>query len=242
MTGGARMATTREVRYFDGDEPLNGMFASDSSPLQRPGILIIHGGAGLDDHARGRAERFADAGYLAFACDMYGESVRGKRDRVMQQIAELRRDRSALSGRVDAAIGMLNSDERFDGRLAVVGYCLGGMIALECARAGIDVAGIVSVHGNLGTSASAEPGSIKTRMLVCHGSLDPHAPMTQVSAFVEEMNRAGADFQLVIYGRAMHGFTHETAIQSANGVAYDAAADARSAVAIQTFLDELFAG
>jgi dienelactone hydrolase len=234
------MITTHDVRYFDGDEALDGMLAWNSSSQQRPGVLIVHGGAGLDDHARGRAQRFADAGYLAFACDMYGESVRGKRDRVMQQIAELRRDRTALTARVNAAIDTLSSDERFDGRLAIVGYCLGGLIALECARAGFDVAGVVSVHGNLGTAAPAEPDSIKTRMLVCHGSLDPHSPMTQVSAFVEEMNRAGADFRVVVYGRAMHGFTHETAIQPAIGVAYDAAADARSAVAIQTFLDELF--
>src|SRR4030095_8158598 len=220
------MATTHDVRYFDGDEALNGMFAWKSSlPERRPGVLIVHGGAGLDDHARGRAQRFADAGYLAFACDMYGESVSGKRDRVMQQIAELRRNRTALTARVDAAVGTLSSDERFDGRLAVVGYCLGGLIALECARAGMDVAGVVSVHGNLGTAVPAVPGSIKARMLVCHGSLDPHAPMTQVSAFVEEMNRAGADFRLVVYGHAMHGLQPDTAIQPANGAASEAAAD-----------------
>ena len=237
------MATTQDVRYFDNDEALNGMFAWTSSGAQRrPGVLIIHGGAGLDDHARGRAKRFADAGYLAFACDMYGESVTGKRDRVMQQIAELRRNRAALTARVDAAIGTLSSEERFDGRLAVVGYCLGGLIALECARAGIDVAGVVSVHGNLGTAAPAEPGSIKSRILVCHGALDPHSPMTDVAVFADEMNRAGADYQLIVYGGAMHGFTHESAIQPANGVAYSATADARSQVAIQTFLNELFAG
>ena len=237
------MVMTHDVRYFDGDEALNGMFACHSSPpQQRPGIVIVHGGAGLDDHARGRAQKFADAGYLAFACDMYGESIRGKRDRVMQQIAHLRSARIALTTRVDAAIRVLSADVRFDGRLAIVGYCLGGLIALECARARLDVAGVVSVHANLGTAAPAEPGSIKARVLVCHGSLDPHSPGTQVSAFAEEMNRAEADFQLIVYGRAMHGFTHEAAIQPANGVAYDAAADRRSAVAIQTFLDELFAG
>ena len=237
------MATTHDIRYFDGDEALNGMFAWDASlPQRRPGILIIHGGAGLDAHARGRAQRFADVGYLAFACDMYGESVRGNRDRVMQQIANLRRDRTALTARVQSAIGMLRQDERFNGLLVMVGYCLGGMIALECARAGMEVAGVVSVHGGLGTEGRAEPGSIKTKVLVCHGSLDPHSPMTHVAEFVEEMNRADADFRLIVYGRAMHGFTHESAIQPVNGVAYDATADARSAVAIQTFLDEIFAG
>jgi dienelactone hydrolase len=237
------MASTQDVRYFDGDEALNGMFAWESpSPHRRPGVLVIHGGAGLDDHARGRAQRFADAGYLAFACDMYGESVRGNRDRVIQRIADLRGDRAALRARVDAAIATLGSDARFDGRLAVVGYCLGGMVALEYARTGVAVAGVVSVHGSLQTTTQAEPDSIKTRIFVCHGSLDPHAPMAHVALFVDEMNRAGADFQLVVYGRALHGFTHETANQPANGVCYNAAADARSTADIQTFLDELFPG
>jgi dienelactone hydrolase len=232
---------TEDIRYRDGDEALNGVFVWDSAPQQRrPGILVIHGGAGLDDHARGRARRLAEAGFVAFACDMYGESVRGRRDRVMQHIGELRRDRAALCRRAQAAIDQLASHAQIDGRMVVVGYCLGGMVGLELARAGIDLAGVVSVHGGLETTRRAEPSTIKTRILVCHGALDPHVPLAHVAAFTEEMNRAGADYQLVIYGGAMHGFTHETAIQPANGVAYNATADARSSRAIQTFVDELF--
>lgn len=235
------MAEALEVRYFDGDAALNGMFAWPScAPERRPGVLVVHGGAGLDDHARGRARRFADAGYLAFACDMYGEAVRGHRDRIMQQIGELRGNRAALSLRVGAAIGMLKEHPQCDGRVVMIGYCLGGLVALESARAGLDLSGVVCVHGNLSTAAPAQAGSIKARILVCHGSRDPHAPASQVPAFVDEMNLAGADYQLVIYGGAMHGFTHETATEPANGVAYDATADRRSSIAIKTFLDDLF--
>jgi len=228
------------VRYFDGDETLNGVFSWDADlPHRRPGILVIHGGAGLDDHARGRARRFAAAGYVAFACDMYGESIRGKRDRVMQHIGELRRDRAALTRRAQMAIDQLASHDRVDGRIAAVGYCLGGLIALELARGGVDLAGVVSVHGSLQTMRPAEGGATKSRILVCHGALDPHAPPAHVAAFVEEMNQAGADYQLIVYGGAMHGFTHEAAIQEVNGVAYNAVADARSSNAIQMFFDEL---
>jgi len=236
------MIETRDVRYRDGDEALNGVFMWDAAaPPRRPGVLVIHGGAGLDDHARGRARRFAEAGFVAFACDMYGESVAGKRDRVMQHIGELRRDRAALCRRAQAGIDQLASHAQTDGRMVAVGYCLGGMVGLELARAGIDLAGVVSVHGGLETTRPAEPSTIKTRVLVCHGALDPHVPMAHVAAFTDEMNRAGADYQLIVYGGAMHGFTHETAIQPVNGVAYNAPADARSARAIQAFADELFA-
>ena len=234
------MIETRDVRYFDGDEALNGVFTWDTDPPhRRPGILVIHGGAGLDDHARGRAKRFAAAGYVAFACDMYGESISGKRDRVMQHIGELRRDRAALMRRAQMAIDQLTSPDRVDGRIAAVGYCLGGLIALELARGGVDLAGVVGVHGSLQSTRPAEANTIKSRILVCHGSLDPHSPPAHVGTFIEEMNRAGADYQLIAYGSAMHGFTHESAIEPVNGVAYNAVADARSSNAIQMFLDEL---
>src|SRR5437879_2006671 len=84
-------------------------------------------------------------------------------------------------------IGVLASQPRVDGRIAAVGYCFGGMTVLELARSGIDLAGVVSIHGSLATSRPAQPGSVKAKILVCHGALAPHVPMTQVDAFVEEM-------------------------------------------------------
>jgi len=235
------MIQTEARSYRDGDETLNGVFAwDDAIAARRPGVLVIHGGAGVDDHAKGRARRFAEAGFVAFACDMYGESVRGNRERVIKHIGNLRSNRAALCGRGQAGIDVLASHPQVDGRLAAVGYCFGGMVSLELARGGVDLAGVVSVHGSLETTAAAEPATIKSKIFVCHGALDPHAPPTQVAGFVEEMNRAGADFQLIVYGGAMHGFTHEAAVQPVNGVAYHAVTDTRSSRAIQGFLDEIF--
>jgi dienelactone hydrolase len=125
--------------------------------------------------------------------------------------------------------------------MAAVGYCFGGMAVLELARAGANLLGVVSVHGSLHSPAPAKPGSIKAKVLVHHGALDPHVPMGRVSEFVEEMTHAGADWQLVLYGGAMHGFTHEKATgRETPGVAYDALTDARSSAAIDLFLREIF--
>jgi dienelactone hydrolase len=85
-----------------------------------------------------------------------------------------------------------------------------------------------------------QPGAIKAKILVCHGALDPHVPITQVNAFVEEMNRASTDYQLIVYGSAMHGFTHEAGLKMP-GVQYNAPADHRSSAAIHNFLTEAFA-
>jgi dienelactone hydrolase len=231
---------TQAIEYRDGDTELTGCLVLNNARQQSgPGILVIHGGAGLDNHAKGRAMRLAELGFVVFACDMYGNGVAGDRQRVMARIRELRGDRAQLCQRARAGMRVLESHPQVDGRIAAVGYCFGGMTALELARSGMELAGVISVHGSLDTAQAAQPGVVKARILVCHGALDPHVPMTQVMAFSEEMNRGGADWQLIMYGGAMHGFTHDTGPEMP-GVAYHAPADARSALAIQNFLTELF--
>jgi dienelactone hydrolase len=126
-----------------------------------------------------------------------------------------------------------------DDRLAAVGYCFGGMAVLELARSGFDLMGAVSVHGTLDTLCKSQPNSVKARILICHGALDPHISMEQVNAFIEEMKLARVDWQLIMYGEAMHGFTHQGETQIP-GVAYHALSDSRSARAIQNFFGELF--
>jgi dienelactone hydrolase len=128
-------------------------------------------------------------------------------------------------------------------RLAAVGFCFGGMAALTLARSGAGLTGVVSIHGSLSTVRPAEPGAVTAKVLVCHGASDPHVPMDDVVAFTEEMNRAGADWQLAVYGRAPHGFTHRHAAPGATpGVAYDPLADERSFAAARTFLADALAG
>lgn len=237
-----KMIETREVPYNDGNTQLRGFLAWDpNSSDSRPGILVVHGGAGLDDHAKGRSRRLAELGYVVFACDMYGEGVPGNRERVMQCITTFQRDPAALCDRANAGLEVLKSHSQVNGQLAAVGYCFGGMTVLQMARRGGALAGVVSVHGSLQTAVPAQPASIHARILVCHGALDPHVPMSHVSAFAEEMIHAGADWQLIMYGGAMHGFTHESATGQQPGVAYHASSDARSSIAIRNFLAEIFA-
>ena len=231
---------TKQASYADGDAKLNGIFFYDEShATKRPGVLVIHGGAGLDDHAKNRARRFAELGYVAFACDMYGEGVAGDRQRIMACINNLRAEPDRLPRRANAGIEVLSAHPLTNGHIAAVGYCFGGMTVLELARSGAQIAGAVSVHGSLDTKHPAAPDAIKAKILVCHGALDPHVPLTQVTAFADEMKSANADWQLIIYGQAVHGFTHEDK-WNVPGVAYHAASDARSWRAIEAFFAEIF--
>ena len=234
--------TTGPLPYRDGEIALTGYLAWDEAlPHKRPGILIIHGGAGLDDHAKGQARRYAALGFLVLGCDMFGDGVAGDRERVMASIIGLRDDPQRMCQRGQAGLAALASHPTVDGRLAAIGFCFGGMAVLALARAGLDLAGAVSIHGSLATPRPAHPGSVKAKVLVLHGALDPYVPVTDVTAFIEEMNRAGSDWQLTVYGGAVHGFTHKDAVAGANpGVAYDALTDQRSFGATRTFLAEVF--
>src|SRR5580704_4461414 len=140
---------TQTIGYRDGDTELTGLLAwDDSRDHQRPGILVVHGGAGLDNHAKGRARRLAELGFVVLACDMYGNGVAGNRERVMARIMELRSDPAKLCRRARAGIEVLVSHPQVDGRMAAVGYCFGGMTVLELARSGsVELAGVISVHG-----------------------------------------------------------------------------------------------
>lgn len=231
---------TQLKAYRDEDVALTGFLASAANGGKRPGILVVHGGAGMDEHAKAQARRFAEIGYLAFACDLYGDGVAGNRERVMARVVELRDQPTLLLRRAQAGMQVLASQPEVDGRLAAVGYCFGGMTVLQMARSGVELSGVVSIHGSLKTTLPAQPSQVKAKILVCHGALDPHVPMADVTGFVEEMNRAEVDWQLVVLGGAMHGFTHPDSAHLLPGVAYNGLADARSFVATQRFLAELF--
>jgi len=230
------------VNYSDGDVHLTGFLAWDVTRTERrPGILVVHGGRGVDDHAKGRARQLAELGFVAFACDMYGDDVAGDREHKMARIKELSADPTRICQRAKAGIDVLASHPQVDGRMAAIGYCFGGMTVLELARSGAELAGVVSIHGSLKTTRAAPASAVKAKVLVCHGALDPHVPQSHVTAFIDEMNNAGADWQLIVYGGAMHGFTDENPAEfKVPGVAYNATADARSRGAMEKFLGELF--
>ena len=234
--------TTRDLSYRDLDTSLTGLFCWNDVQERRPGILLIHGGAGLDAHAREQACRYAALGYAVLACDMFGDGIAGDRERVMTCLLALRDDPDLLIRRGQAGLTALAGCPEAAGPTAAVGFCFGGMAALALARAGADLAGVVSIHGSLATSAPAGPGAVTAKVLACHGAADPHVPPADVAAFAAEMNRAEADWQLVMHGRALHGFTHKHAAPGATpGVAYDRLADERSFAAARAFLAEALA-
>lgn len=245
LAGAARAEVkTRVVDYTSGDTELQGMLAwNDADTGKRPGVLVIHEWWGHNQHARNQAERLAKAGYVAFALDMFGKGkVTTHPVDAKGFVAEATSDPARLRARFDAALAVLKQDPNVDPeKIAVVGYCFGGTVALSMARAGADVDAVIALHAGLKLSVPAEPGKIKARILVLTGGADPMVPSEQVQAFEQEMRAAGAKVEVVTYPEAKHGFTNPDADKvGIPALGYDAKADQESWTKLAGLLKEVF--
>ena len=123
----------------------------------------------------------------------------------------------------------------------MIGYCFGGYVALELARSGADLAGVVTFHGALSTAAPQDAANIKGKVLVLSGGSDPVVPDSQIDEFKDSLRAAPhVDWQVVSYSGAMHAFTNPDATAPDSGAAYQATADRRSWAAMRAFFDEIF--
>jgi dienelactone hydrolase len=246
VVGAARAEIqTREVEYQSGGTPLQGFFAwDDAATGKRPGVLVIHEWWGHNQHARNQAIRLAKAGYVGFALDMFGKGKVTTHPADAQSfVAEATSDPARLKARFDAGLAELRRDPHVDPtKVAVIGYCFGGTVALNMARAGADVAAVITLHAGLKLSVPAEKGKIKARkILVLTGGADPMVSTEQVADFAKEMADAGADVTVISYPGAKHAFTNPDADKAGvPALAYDADADRKSWDEVVKLLNEVF--
>jgi dienelactone hydrolase len=235
---------SKTVEYLQGQTVLEGYLAYDDAISGiRPGVVVVHDWMGVNDFARKRVDDLARMGYVALAADIYGKGIRPKdANEAMALVSKYKSDRALMRARAWAALDKLTDQPQTDrARVAAIGFCFGGTTALELARAGAPLEGVVSFHGGLDTPNPQDAKKIKAKILVLHGADDPHVPPEQVAAFEKEMRDAGVDWQLVKYGGAVHAFTIPTAgNDNSKGVAYNARADRRSLQAMKDFFAEIF--
>lgn len=243
---GGAMIRTEPVNYSAGGLQCRGEITyDDSTQGRRPAVIIVHEWWGLNDYPRSRAVQLAQLGYVAFAVDMYGDGkVTSSPAEAGKWAGEVRGNRKLLRERAAAALETIKKNDKVDpNRIAAIGYCFGGTVVLEMARAGDDVKGVVSFHGGLEPGKDVETVTpIKPKVLALNGGADPHATPEQVKALEDEMRTAGADLQVVNYPGAVHGFTNPAAGNDpSKGVAYQEAADKQSWEKMKEFLQRIFA-
>jgi dienelactone hydrolase len=205
---------TEEVTYSADSVTMMGYLAYDTYlEGKRPGVLVVHEWWGHNEYARKRARMLAEMGYVALALDMYGGGKKADHPEDAGRFAAaVMQNMDQAKGRFLAALDLLKKNENTDpNRVAAIGYCFGGGIVLNMARLGVDVKGVASFHGSLGTANPAQPGTVKAAMLVCNGADDPFTTAEQIEQFKKEMTDAKVDLTFKSYPGAKHSFTNPEA-------------------------------
>jgi dienelactone hydrolase len=238
---------TNTLNYkVDGEDFTGYMAYDDQFEGKRPGILVVHEWWGLNEFARAEVDRLAKEGYTAFALDMYGSGKRATHPEDAKKFMQATMgDSQAMEARFRTAMDILkNHDTVESGKIAAQGYCFGGAVVLNMARMGLDLDGVVSYHGSLGSDVQASTGGISARILSYTGGADPFVPNEQVAGFVTEMMNAKADLTLVSFPGARHSFMVPDADRISEKfnmpVGYDQSAAQRATQGTLDFYQDIF--
>ncbi|SDT81436.1 Dienelactone hydrolase [Streptomyces sp. TLI_053] len=200
--------TARTVEYAADGLTMIGHLALPAGAGRRPAVLVGPEGMGLGDVERRRAEALAGLGYVALAFDLHGGRYLGDPEEMLARCLPLLADPERMRGIGHAALDVLRAEPRTDpDRIAAVGYGTGGVIALELGRDGAGLRAIGTVNG-LATGRPGETARIRCPVWAGVGSEDPIVPPAQRDAFTAEMQAAGVDWRLTVYGGALHAFHH----------------------------------
>ena len=235
--------TTRAVEYAHGGKAFEGLLAYDAAKAgKRPAVLVSHAWAGRSAGEEAFAKDLAALGYAGFALDLYGKGVLGKTNEECQALmTPLVSNRPLLQERLLNVIEVVKGLPEVDAsRIAIIGFCFGGLCALDVARTGADIRGAASFHGLFGAPGNTRGKKIKAKVIAFHGYDDPMVKPEEILALGNELTEAGADWQIHAYGGVMHAFMNPLANDPAFGTVYDKRAAGRAWASMTAFLGECF--
>ena len=234
------------VEWTIGEQAFSGVLVyDDAGNAKRPGLVMVPDWKGVTADATATAKKLAGTHYVILVADVYGKGVRPKNDaEAMVQVKQLYADRGTLRQRAEKALEVLKAQAGKApvdiSHIGAIGFCFGGATALELARSGADIAGVVSFHGTLPTSMPAAKDAVKASLLVLNGADDKNTSLEDVAAFKKEMDAAGVDWQFVDFSGAVHCFALENA-HSPPGCVYNPRVATRAVVMMDDFFRERFA-
>lgn len=247
LMGAAAHAAVKEepVTYKDGDTTMKGFIVYDDAKKgRRPGIVVVHEWWGVTKHTRAEARRFARQGYTAFVADMYGDAKSADNPKDASGLMKsLMGNPAAVESRFNAARAQLAKHASVDPKkIGASGYCMGGTVVLNMARAG-DLAAVTAFHPSLGGyKPASEP--VKAKVLVLNGADDPFNKPDQIDAFKKDMDAAKADYQFINYPGAVHAFTNPEATEKGKKynlpLAYNAKVDKQAKAEATKFFRAAF--
>jgi len=228
--------------YTDGKTIFKALILSDPSfQGKKPLILIFHAWKGRDRVIEQKGELLAKLGYVAFLVDLYGDGIQGEsKEECASLMMPLLEDRALLRSRAVLSYEAAKSLPGIDtSKIGAIGYCFGGLCALDLARSGVDLCGTVSFHGLLGAPSDLDC-KVKSKILCLHGCDDPMVTPEDVLQFEKEMTRLDVDFQVHVFGQTVHAFTNPEANDLEFGTVYSERSDKRSWILMRNFFEEVF--
>jgi dienelactone hydrolase len=234
---------TELIDYQDDDVLLEAYCAYKEDDIaKKPVVLIAHDWSGRNNFACKKADLLAELGYIGFAIDMYGKGKIGQsKEEKLALMNPLMNDRAKLQKRMIAGFKKAQSlKNAIAHQIAAIGFCFGGLCALDLARCNQELVGTMSLHGLLGKPGNPTNQEITAKVVALHGYDDPMVTPTDVLQFCDEMTTAKADWQVHLFGHTMHAFTNPEANDPGFGTVYNQEADARSLRLMQDFLKEVF--
>ncbi len=237
---------TENVEYTGDAVTMKGFIAyNEDTATTNPVVLILPEWWGISDYTRGRAKQLAALGYVAFAVDMYGEGKTAETpDEAGKLATPFYTSATLAKARFDAAYAKVRTFKFADtSRVAAIGYCFGGAMVLNMARAGEPLKGVVSFHGNL-LGNTLDKKALKADVLICHGDDDKFVLPAEVATFKKQMDSIGANYIFKSYAGATHAFSNPAATEKGKKynipVAYNAAADTASFNEMKVFFEKIF--
>ena len=237
------------VEWTVGEDRFSGFLVyDDAEDDRRPGLVMVPNWMGVTEDAVERARELAGDDYVVLVADVYGKDQRpGSPEEAGRLSGALRGpDRSALRARMQAAVDTLKAQAGKApvdaSRIGAFGFCFGGSAALELARSGADLAGVVSLHGGLAPGAQSPTAArVAAPVLVLNGADDRAVDDAQILAFEQEMDAAGADWQFVDFSGAVHCFAEPSAGNDpSSNCRYDERAARRAYRMMDDFFEEAF--
>ncbi len=218
---------------------------NENASEKKPGVIVVHEWWGHNDYVRQRANMLAELGYVALAIDMYGDGKQAAHPEDAGKFAmSVMGNIDTATARFNAALTMLKNQKAVDAdKIAAIGYCFGGSVALTMANAGVDLDAVAAFHS--GVQLPVMPTKdIKAKVLVCNGAIDPFIPAKTVEAYKKAMDSVQADYKYIAYENATHSFTSKAADSLAKKfnmpIAYQQEADEKSWAELQNLLAEAF--
>lgn len=236
------MSQSKTIEYADEHNTKMQGLAIIPDGGNKPVVMIAHDWSGRNHFAKKIAEDIAGLGYIGFALDIYGDGRIGNtKEEKTALITPFMQDRALLLSRLKAGLNAAKSLPSADAnRIAIIGFCFGGLCALDLARSGVSIKGAVSFHGLLNPPTQLPKHVIQAKVLALHGFDDPMALPEQVIAFGKEMTEAKADWELNMYGNTTHAFMNPEANDPAFGTVYQPVTAARAWLAMKNFMQEIF--